>query len=330
MTQIFSRPNITSLVYKSAVADNYIHLVANYQSGHHLQVCPTNMDPAYDKPPDNKYVCSCCQARGEHYRSLCPRNTDPNCIYQKRKAQGIRKSRNDQYNDYDSQREFDRMRRDRGHSSEYSQTSTPDRGSDARRRLREVESERARLVSEEITAVDQETLINLPAPKRVKRERVSSFASNSSASNIGPVAKKVQRTAREQDTDEVMFESKTAVAESFNEEVLYDERNDRSPDEISLGDDYSMESKSELARPSYSTSNLDFLQQFLFPMESDSDSDSEADFQRNRPVKVYSEFVLALMKRHPEMKEIVNEVKLRPTATGMMRRDSRRQREQAR
>ena len=58
-------------------------------SGHHLQVCPTNMDPTYDRPPPNDYECEICKARGQHFKSLCPKNTDPYSIIQKRKRQGI-------------------------------------------------------------------------------------------------------------------------------------------------------------------------------------------------------------------------------------------------
>ena len=58
-------------------------------SGHHLQVCPTNLDPSYDRPPAADYECEICKAVGKHFKSLCPRNSDPYSIIQKRKAQGI-------------------------------------------------------------------------------------------------------------------------------------------------------------------------------------------------------------------------------------------------
>ncbi|KAG9231620.1 hypothetical protein BJ875DRAFT_406612, partial [Amylocarpus encephaloides] len=60
------------------------------KKGHHLQACPTNMDPTYDKPPSNEYICAVCDARGLHYKSLCPTNPDPYSIIQRRKAQGFR------------------------------------------------------------------------------------------------------------------------------------------------------------------------------------------------------------------------------------------------
>jgi len=47
------------------------------------------MDPSYDKPPGNDYVCTICHAAGKHFKSICPKNPDPFSINQKRKAAGI-------------------------------------------------------------------------------------------------------------------------------------------------------------------------------------------------------------------------------------------------
>lgn len=57
--------------------------------GHHLQNCPTNLDPSYDILPDAEYVCLICKLRGDHFKSLCPISTDPYSLTQKRKAVGI-------------------------------------------------------------------------------------------------------------------------------------------------------------------------------------------------------------------------------------------------
>lgn len=46
------------------------------------------MDPSFDQPPDDSYVCIVCSARGEHYKSLCPYNGDPHSLAQKRKRAG--------------------------------------------------------------------------------------------------------------------------------------------------------------------------------------------------------------------------------------------------
>lgn len=58
-------------------------------TGHHLQVCPTNLDPSWDEPPEPDYECTICGIQGDHYKSLCPRNADPNCLNQKRRRAGI-------------------------------------------------------------------------------------------------------------------------------------------------------------------------------------------------------------------------------------------------
>ncbi|RDW91881.1 hypothetical protein BP5796_01275 [Coleophoma crateriformis] len=54
--------------------------------GHFVEVCPTNLDPAYDQAPDSNYQCKICLKRGVHYNSICPLNQDPYSINQRRKA----------------------------------------------------------------------------------------------------------------------------------------------------------------------------------------------------------------------------------------------------
>lgn len=58
----------------------------NIIAGHHLQVCPTNLDPAYDKAPGDTYTCAVCHLNGAHYRSLCPHNGDPFSLTQQRRT----------------------------------------------------------------------------------------------------------------------------------------------------------------------------------------------------------------------------------------------------
>lgn len=60
--------------------------------GHLLNVCPTNIDPAYDKPPNGDYRCKGCQQAGVHYYTLCYKNPAPDSIYQQR-VQHWRKER---------------------------------------------------------------------------------------------------------------------------------------------------------------------------------------------------------------------------------------------
>src|SRR4051812_47642165 len=66
------------------------------------------MDPAYDKPPGQDYICVVCKAEGAHYKSLCPRNLDPYSINQKRKAAG--KSQRGILEEWESDRQTRRER----------------------------------------------------------------------------------------------------------------------------------------------------------------------------------------------------------------------------
>lgn len=60
------------------------------EKGHHVEVCPTNLDPSYDVPPPNPtYECYCCGARGKHLTTLCPSNRNPNSLTQQRIRAGI-------------------------------------------------------------------------------------------------------------------------------------------------------------------------------------------------------------------------------------------------
>ena len=58
-------------------------------TGHFLEVCPTNLEPAFDKAPNDNYCCPICRKWGKHYKSLCPLNEDPFSIIQKRRSLGI-------------------------------------------------------------------------------------------------------------------------------------------------------------------------------------------------------------------------------------------------
>ncbi|KAI0847571.1 hypothetical protein F5Y00DRAFT_263481 [Daldinia vernicosa] len=44
------------------------------QPGHWIQLCPTKLDPRWDKPPPHDYQCGICKAFGKHFATLCPQN----------------------------------------------------------------------------------------------------------------------------------------------------------------------------------------------------------------------------------------------------------------
>ncbi|KAI0596298.1 hypothetical protein F4775DRAFT_321684 [Biscogniauxia sp. FL1348] len=52
--------------------------------GHWIQLCPTNLDPSYDKPPDPSYRCELCGQVGSHFATLCPRNENEISLTKKR------------------------------------------------------------------------------------------------------------------------------------------------------------------------------------------------------------------------------------------------------
>jgi hypothetical protein len=62
--------------------------------------------------------------------------------------------------------------------------------------------------------------------------------------------------------------------------------------------------------------------------ESDTDTSEETDIELSRPPKQYSNLVRLLMLSRPEMSEVVNAVKKRPTAIDMWKLDDQRRREE--
>jgi hypothetical protein len=62
-----------------------IHVLANSIIGHWLHLCPTNLDPSYDAPPDPGYLCHFCRQMGDHFATLCPQNDKEWSLTQQRK-----------------------------------------------------------------------------------------------------------------------------------------------------------------------------------------------------------------------------------------------------
>ncbi|KUI68115.1 hypothetical protein VM1G_04029 [Cytospora mali] len=57
--------------------------------GHHVEDCPTNLDPSYDQIPEHGYKCYCCGAQRQHLTTLCPGNRNPQSLTQQRIRAGI-------------------------------------------------------------------------------------------------------------------------------------------------------------------------------------------------------------------------------------------------
>ncbi|KUI54809.1 Protein MPE1 [Cytospora mali] len=59
------------------------------KKGHHVEDCPTNLDPSYDQIPEHGYKCYCCGAQRQHLTTLCPGNRNPQSLTQQRIRAGI-------------------------------------------------------------------------------------------------------------------------------------------------------------------------------------------------------------------------------------------------
>ncbi|KAI0152544.1 hypothetical protein F4776DRAFT_670167 [Hypoxylon sp. NC0597] len=60
------------------------------ESGHWIQLCPTNMDSRWDTPPPPDYRCSICKKWGVHFATLCPRNEKESSLNKIRKRHKAR------------------------------------------------------------------------------------------------------------------------------------------------------------------------------------------------------------------------------------------------
>ncbi|KAI0478510.1 hypothetical protein GGR56DRAFT_325409 [Xylariaceae sp. FL0804] len=101
------------------------------ESGHWIQLCPTNMDPRYDTPPTEDYICHLCGLWGDHFSTLCPLNRKDHSLTQQRRAAASKQTASSP----DGERS--RLRR-RSPSVQYRQLSRSRSPIPARRRLRHI------------------------------------------------------------------------------------------------------------------------------------------------------------------------------------------------
>ncbi|ROW09476.1 hypothetical protein VMCG_02428 [Cytospora schulzeri] len=84
-----TRKKSTNQQRKGSLPRGYVCKRCN-EKGHAIEVCPTNLDPSYDRPPPNPaYECHCCGAHREHLTTLCPHNRNPDSLTQQRIRAGI-------------------------------------------------------------------------------------------------------------------------------------------------------------------------------------------------------------------------------------------------
>ncbi|KAH8656025.1 hypothetical protein BGZ60DRAFT_546209 [Tricladium varicosporioides] len=314
--------------------------------GHHLQACPTNMDPAFDKPPDNNYVCSVCEKRGKHYKSLCPLNEDPYCIMQRRKIAGIVTPSSDKAlktirktsgwaRDEDSQREFDRMRR---RDVDYGRlNSSPDSPSNLSLEL--ISPSKRRSVSRNHLKRSLSDHKETSCPDRGYEERAK-LPKTKTGANKEPL--KNNRLLRAKEPKLMMTEIKNELEMPVNpvDELFPVEGFDNDPDDFLnnlhiRNPNGTMDTDEKLSSEDF---NQDVDEPSAVPkpdehsMMADSSDDIKADpsddsnevdvnqlvsTQLKRLAKEYTPFIQMLLKRRPEMKGIVNLVKRRPTAVDM-------------
>ncbi|KAH6673407.1 hypothetical protein B0J14DRAFT_654069 [Halenospora varia] len=321
--------------------------------GHHLQACPTNMDPAFDRPPDNNYICSVCEKRGKHYKSLCPLNEDPFCIMQKRKAAGIITPSSDKApkatrktsgwaRDEESQREFDRMRR---RDVDYGRLNSSTESSSNFSRDLITNPSRRRSVSGNHLKRSLPDRTGSSSPDQWYDERAKVQKTQTGA-NTEPL--KNNRLLRAEDTEIMMTEAtnepETPIdpvnellrAESFDNDPddFLNSLHIRNPDEIMMDTDEEISSEdfNQAADELAAVPELDedsMMVDDSDDTETDTSDDSSGVYinqlvsaRLKRWVKEYSPSIQMLLKRRPEMKEVVNIVKKRPTAVDMWKENN--------
>ncbi|PBP27227.1 putative protein MPE1 [Diplocarpon rosae] len=316
--------------------------------GHHLQVCPTNLDPAFDRLPDNNYRCEICHKRGDHFKSLCPENSDPYSITQKRKARGIRTpSKNSKSRILQDRVIISKTSRDserlgvratlRAKSSDSLLSWTPSSNysspSSARkleifRSLQNVEDRKQRLFreqSDEFLDMIQETT----SQRSGDLKRAHSGDGSRSSGTDEPANSVYARKARKMDSLGMESPKQNVDMTEFMSCAV------QKQDQDGKSDDASMKSERHVDTNGHHVVNSTWrkLSVALRPIEDSSESvdlyDSEGDNSDDvcmdeltmKPAIQYSPIVQSLMQRRPEMRQVVNCVRKRKTAQDMWEQD---------
>ncbi|KAI0206295.1 hypothetical protein F4808DRAFT_455060 [Astrocystis sublimbata] len=72
------------------------------EPGHWIKLCPTNLDPRYDKAPSRDYRCNFCGKTGHHLATLCLKNPLKGSLIKQRenaKSRARRSARSNRYQD---------------------------------------------------------------------------------------------------------------------------------------------------------------------------------------------------------------------------------------
>jgi hypothetical protein len=321
------------------------------------------LDPAYDRPPDSNYECEICKARGKHFKSLCPKNTDPYSIYQKRKAKCITTPPSNKGKIFrDWQKEVEEKkeeaeRRERrfqegrltqisSNPSPRSASSTPSPKNERLEKLQEIEDLKSRLFKEEYYDIDEIMgLCEVQEKDDNDRKRARQERFVSSSRGISPTTDMLHdrwKKARPMSRDEITSSPRVNV-EMAATSVDHLHFNNESPGKREKDTDMidarssANESNDGHADEQYTNSLYPTNYPFRTPKinldsmsidESDTDTSDKMEVEVAKPPKEYSDFVQKLIRRRPEMSEMVNEVKRRPTAIDMWKQDYQRRLEQ--
>ncbi|KAL2060965.1 hypothetical protein VTL71DRAFT_9017 [Oculimacula yallundae] len=308
------------------------------KKGHHLQVCPTNLDPAYDRPPPSNYQCEICHVKGEHWKSLCPKNSDPYSIIQKRMAKGINtpaKGRNPLRDEWERDTKAEREReRDRyenrsrltdsSHSSARN-TPTPSKKTDLLGSLQDIEDKKQRLFREQ--SDDMGDMIREGTVQRASDRKRSMPDELQSTSSLTPSALQSRKKARTSGgTTPVRHISgrydragTPQTQDNHIEELQHDDTDINGHDASSVVDAHRRPSTPSIPsalRP-IGTSPVSMI-------SDEGDSDGMEIDEYTAPSKEYSPFVRHLLYKRPEMNERVNTVKKRKTAMELWKEMDRR------
>ncbi|KAH7312959.1 hypothetical protein BKA65DRAFT_542512 [Rhexocercosporidium sp. MPI-PUGE-AT-0058] len=307
------------------------------EKGHHLQVCPTNLDPSYDQPPDGSYECEICYKRGDHFKSLCPKNSDPYSIIQKRKARGIAttpKGGNPRREDWGREskaqrdRESDRHeRRSWGRLTEPSSTSSARDTPPSSKKLELLESlqdindRKKRLFreqSDDIGDMIRESTVQRISDRKRDRPHSEVTSIDSPAANTIQARKKARMAESEHTSPNSNLSEQHERNESPHTQCSYAKDREQDTDMNGYEDSNSLEAdyRPQSAPPTAFT--LRPIGMSPGSMISDGSSDEmEIDELFSKPPKEYSPFVQNFVRKRPEMNEVVNVVKRRKIAREM-------------
>ena len=301
--------------------------------GHYVQVCPTNLDPSWDKPPEADYECPLCGATGKHFKSLCPANQDPNCLTQKRQRAGIvtpiKKTQNclaDWERDLGSRsREpinnrstrVEPLKREPSQSARDITTPTS-----KREELFAIEEKRKRLLAED--RADFTTMASLKSDPDSLERYQKRGRTDDQRSGFGRLSPERSYGSPELPRKRVRFAEPSSPQQGYSHRSISEEGACFPP---ASDDDMELDfTNNEQSHPRKHTSNVDSSPLFSLELKHSKADLTMVDYTYSRsaddgrsptpPERKYSSLVLSLMEKHPEMTKVVNVLR-RPTATDM-------------